>query len=182
MYFLIPEIQGFPKICILPRFEKLFFPQNFPCDVMAPSAAWASSISGPRSNFENSLGYFSNIIKKICHEKISRSYDVHTRLWGGGSQIGESIFTIKGQTVLCRTFWRLFRGSRGVRRGVSKKVEDARWSQAACLAGGHPWNSRNTRGGCLQGIGLGMAGLSDTSGSPWPPLAIRTCVDPSSSQ
>jgi hypothetical protein len=38
---------------------------------------------------------------------------------------------------------------------------------------GHP------RGGRPQGIeGLGKAGLSHTSGSSWPPLAIRTCVDP----
>jgi hypothetical protein len=41
-------------------FEKLFFPQFFPFDVLAASAAWASPISGPRSNFENSFGYFSN--------------------------------------------------------------------------------------------------------------------------
>jgi hypothetical protein len=98
MYFLIPEIQGFPKICILPRFEKPFFPQFFPCDVMAPLAAWASPVSSLRSNFENSLGYFSHNIKRMCHEKFQGPT---TFLLGcrGGPKIGKSICSIKGQTV-----------------------------------------------------------------------------------
>jgi hypothetical protein len=95
MYFLIPEIQGFPKMCILPRFEKLFLLQFFPCDVMAPSAAWASPISGSRSNFKNSFGYFSSYIKKMCHE----------------GQIGQSFSTIKGQTV---EGWDVFMNSVGL--------------------------------------------------------------------
>jgi hypothetical protein len=98
MYFRIPEIQGFPKICILPRFEKLFSQGFFPCGVMAPSAAWASPVSGPRSNFENSLDYFSHNIKRMCHEKFQGPT---TFLLGrsGGPKIGESLCSIKGQTV-----------------------------------------------------------------------------------
>jgi hypothetical protein len=70
MYFRILEIQGFPKICILPRFA---FPQFFQCDVMAPLAALATPISGSGSNFKNSLSYFSNNIIKMCHEKFQGS-------------------------------------------------------------------------------------------------------------
>jgi hypothetical protein len=96
MYFLIPEIQGFPKICILPRFEKLFSPRFFSCDVMASSAAWASPISGPRSNFENSLGYLSQNISKMCHEKFHGPTTFLLSCRGGGRKIGESVCSIKG--------------------------------------------------------------------------------------
>jgi hypothetical protein len=100
MYFLISEIQGFPKLCILPRFEKLFLPQFFLCDLMAPSAAWASPISGSRSNFKNSFGYFSNYIKRMCHDKFQgpTTFLLGCRGWGG-PQIGQSFSTIKGPTV-----------------------------------------------------------------------------------
>jgi hypothetical protein len=37
---------------------------------MAPSAAWGSSISGPRSNVKNSFGYFIQNINKMFHEKF----------------------------------------------------------------------------------------------------------------
>jgi hypothetical protein len=99
VYFRIPEIKGFPKICILPKFQKLFFPRFFPYDVMAPSAAWASPISGPGSSFKNCLCYFSNNIKKVCHEKFQGTM---TFLLGccGGTKIEESISTIKGRTVV----------------------------------------------------------------------------------
>jgi hypothetical protein len=100
MYFPIPEIQGFPKICILPRFEKHFC-RDFSRDVMAPLAAWASPISGSRSNFKNSFCYFSNYIKKMCHRKFQglTTFLLGCR-GGGGPQIGQSFSTIKGQTVV----------------------------------------------------------------------------------
>jgi hypothetical protein len=62
----------------------------------------------------------------------------------------------------------------GVRLAVSKGVEDGRRLQA-----GHPINTLKTVLGVArpQGIeGLGMAGPSQTSGSPWPPLAIHPCL------
>jgi hypothetical protein len=99
MYFRIPEIQGFPKICILPRFEKLFFPRFFPCDVIAPSAAWVSPISGPGLNFKNSFGYYSNNIKKMFHEKFKGPM---TFLLGcrGGPKIAQSLSSIKVQKTM----------------------------------------------------------------------------------
>jgi hypothetical protein len=64
---------------------------------MAASAAWASPISGPGSNFENSFD-FSNNIKRMCHEKLK---DPTTFLLGcrGGPKIGQYVSAIKGQTV-----------------------------------------------------------------------------------
>jgi hypothetical protein len=73
---------------------------------MAPSAAWASPVSGPGLNFENILGYFSHNIKRMCHEKFQGPT---TFLLGcrEGPKIGESIFSIKGQTVQVMRRWRL---------------------------------------------------------------------------
>jgi hypothetical protein len=54
----------------------------------------------------------------------------------------------------------------GVRRGVSKGVEDGHF-----------------KGGPPTALGiekLGMAGPGETLGCPWPPLAIRPCIDGSS--
>jgi hypothetical protein len=59
----------------------------------------------------------------------------------------------------------------GVRRRVSKGVEDGRKPPA--LGKGRKAVSGVAR---LQGLeGLGIAGPSDTLGSPWPTLAIRQC-------
>jgi hypothetical protein len=93
MYFLIPDIQGFKKYAL-----KKFSPRFFSCDVMASSAAWASPISGPRWNFENSLGYFSQNISKMCHEKFQgpMTFLLSCR---GGPKIVESLCSIKGWTV-----------------------------------------------------------------------------------
>jgi hypothetical protein len=66
------------------------------------------------------------------------------------------------------------RSTIGVRRGVSKRVEDGR--RLPALQAGHPRNGRVVISGVArpQGIeGLGMADPSDALGSPWPPLAIR---------
>jgi hypothetical protein len=53
-------------------------------------------------------------------------------------------------------------GDIGAQHGVSKEVR--RRPQATRPAGGPP----------LKGVeGSGMAGLAETLGSPWPPLAIR---------
>jgi hypothetical protein len=65
----------------------------------------------------------------------------------------------------------------GVRRRVSKAVEDGRKSHI--LRGGHPRNGRKAVSGVVhpQGVeGSGMAGLGETFGSPWIPLAIRACL------
>jgi hypothetical protein len=62
----------------------------------------------------------------------------------------------------------------GVRRGVSKGLEEGR--NPPGLRAGHPWNGFKAVSGVAhpKGIeGSAMAGLSDTLGSPWPPLAIR---------
>jgi hypothetical protein len=58
--------------------------------------------------------------------------------------------------------------------GVSKREEDGRRRPA--LRASHPKNGRKTVLGVARppGMeGLGMAGPGETSGSPWPPLAIR---------
>jgi hypothetical protein len=63
--------------------------------------------------------------------------------------------------------------SKGVRRGVSKGVEDG--CRLPALQAGHPWNGLRDESGVagLQGVeGLGMSGLGETLGSPWPALAI----------
>jgi hypothetical protein len=55
----------------------------------------------------------------------------------------------------------------GVWHGVSKGVE-------VCLWTGDPSCKAVSRVACSQGVeGLGMAGPSDTLGSPWPPLSMR---------
>jgi hypothetical protein len=59
---------------------------------------------------------------------------------------------------------------------------DRRQPQAARAAGtGHPRNGCKAVSGvaCPKGVeGLGMAGLIETLGSPWPPLAICLCRRP----
>jgi hypothetical protein len=63
--------------------------------------------------------------------------------------------------------------ARLVRCGVSKGVEDGR--RLPALQVGHPRNSHKAVSGVSrpQGIDwLGMAGLGETLGSPWIPLAI----------
>jgi hypothetical protein len=62
----------------------------------------------------------------------------------------------------------------GTQRRVPKGVEDG--SRPLALWAGHPRNGQNAVSGVArpQGIeGLGIAGTSDISGSPWPPLAIH---------
>jgi hypothetical protein len=64
----------------------------------------------------------------------------------------------------------------GIRRGVSKGVEDSRSPPALWV--GQPWNSHKAVSGVAspQGVEVsGMAGQGETLGSPWPPLAIRSC-------
>jgi hypothetical protein len=64
--------------------------------------------------------------------------------------------------------------SRPVRCGVPKGVEDG--CRLPVLQAGHPRNGCKAVSGVarLQGVeGLGMAGLGETLGSPWIPLAIR---------
>jgi hypothetical protein len=61
---------------------------------MAPSAAWTSPVSGPRSNFEKSLGYFSHNIKRMCHEKFQgpTTFLLGCRGGGGPGRLGPSRF------------------------------------------------------------------------------------------
>jgi hypothetical protein len=66
---------------------------------------------------------------------------------------------------------------RPIWHGVSKGVEDGR--RMPTLWAGHPRNSHKAVSGmaCPQGIkGSGMAGLGETLGSLWIPLAIRAWV------
>jgi hypothetical protein len=49
-----------------------------------------------------------------------------------------------------------------------------KWPQAILSAGGYPLNGCKAVSGVGHGISeLGMAGLSDTLGCPWPPLALH---------
>jgi hypothetical protein len=62
----------------------------------------------------------------------------------------------------------------GVRGGVSKRVEDYR--RPLAMRVGHPTNGRKAilAVARLQGVeGSGMAGPGETSGSPWPHIAMR---------
>jgi hypothetical protein len=62
---------------------------------------------------------------------------------------------------------------RGVQHGVSKGVEDG--CRLPTLWVATPETAKKPfQGGHLQGVKVkGMAGHSNTIGSPWPPLAIR---------
>jgi hypothetical protein len=62
----------------------------------------------------------------------------------------------------------------GVRRGVSKRVENGRWPYTLWV--GHPRNGCKSVSGVAlpKGVeGSGMAGPCETLGSPRPPLAIH---------
>ena len=55
LYFRIPEIKGFQKICIFTSFYKLDPLPVSPYGVMVPSGAWASHVSDFRPDFKNPL-------------------------------------------------------------------------------------------------------------------------------
>jgi hypothetical protein len=62
----------------------------------------------------------------------------------------------------------------GVRRGVSKGVEDGGWKPA--LGANHPRNGCKAVSGVARPHGIEgsqMAGPDKTLGSPWPPAAVR---------